>query len=354
MASKNDTRTDQTVRDFNSWKQNNPGLDFLTQNITVNTFVTGCKDGNYNLNPLHQRNVVHNNKWQSDIITSVMRGYPLGCPEFDTCCYIEGDNVGLDYFRSLDGKQRLSSIFRFLDNKYNYDGNIKLLKGKKFKKWPKIWQNHLKRSSISIAITKQTLSDEEVTDYFNKKQNTKKTSGGETFNAVLTIRSTICKNICDNAQFPQKSRESNKRHKLLEIIVRLCYVQYAISNNMLNIDPNILTLVEFLNSEKDNDAIIFQRYTNRINFIINIVASFNEKMKETWAKTSLIPLMYLLCKKASLCEIVESFIKTKIEGNNNFYPEKVAGNHNASVKRCEFIIEEFNKFNNAEEEPITY
>ena len=28
----------------------------------------------------------------------------------------------------------------------------------------------------------------------------------------------------------------------------------------------------------------------------------------------------------------------------NIYPEKVGGNHNASIKRCEFIINEFNKF----------
>ena len=344
MARKIDKPYEEYIREFHQWKQMNQGLDFVTQNLLVTTFVDGVKNGNYKLDPPHQRNVVHNNKWQSDIITSVMRGYSLGCPEFDTCEYTEGDNVGLNYFRSLDGKQRLSSIYRFVNNTYNYEGNIECLKGKKYKNWPKIWQNCLNRSSISIAITKQTLSDEEVTDYFNKKQNTKKTSGGETFNAVLTARSTICKQICIDAPFPQKCKDANKRHNLLEIIVRLCYVQHAIRLGITNIDPNKNTLLSFLNSKHLDDISIFQKYSERIEFIINIIASFNEKMKGPWTKTFLIPLMFLYCKNEELLDLIYTFIKTKIEGNNTFYPEKVGGDHKASINRCEFIVNEFDKF----------
>jgi hypothetical protein len=271
------------ICEFKQWKKNNPGLDFVTQNLTISAFIDGCKNDHYDLDPDHQRNIVHNNNWQSDIITSVMRGYSLGCPEFDTT----QNSDGIDHFRSLDGKQRLSAIVRFLKNKYSYEGTIEFIKGKKFEKWPKIWQNHLKMSSISIAITKQTLTDEEVTDYFNKKQNTKKTSSGEIFNAVLTKRSNMCKTICANAPFPQKSRDSNKRHTLLESIVRLCYVQHAIGRCNNIIDPNKITLTDFLNKNLDNDEIVFKKYNERIIFVINIISSFREKMQGPWTKTFL-------------------------------------------------------------------
>ena len=347
MASKIETPYEECIRNYQKWKTINKGLDFVTQNLLVETFVTGVDNGTYMLNPPHQRNVVHNDKWQSDIISSVMRGFPLGSPEFDSCIYTEGENCGLTYFRSLDGKQRLSSIYRFIKNEYIYDGDIPGLSGKRYKDWPKLCRLELERSNISITVTKQTLSDEEVTNYFNKKQNTKKTSSGESFNAVLTERADTCKKICENTAFPQKCRDTNKRFNLLEIIVRLCYVQHALNKGITNIDPNKKTLIQFLNDEdSSSDTSSFEKYSERINFIINIVASFKEKMQGPWKKTFLIPLMVLYCKYESQHENIKLFIKTKIEGNNNFYPEKVGGNHNASSKRCEFIVDEFKKFIN--------
>jgi hypothetical protein len=62
--------------------------------------------------------------------------------------------------------------------------------------------------------------------------------------------------------------------------------------------------------------------------------------------------MYLYCKNEFDGERIGNFIKNKIEGNNSFYPEKVGGNHNASMKRCEFIIIEFNKFKTEMDEKL--
>ena len=73
-------------------------IAFSTTNVQVESFVNSCKSGTYDLNPNHQRNVVHNINWQSEIIVSVLKGMPLGTPEFDTCLL----KNGLEYNRSLD------------------------------------------------------------------------------------------------------------------------------------------------------------------------------------------------------------------------------------------------------------
>ena len=114
---------------------------------------------------------------------------PLGSPEFDTCKYLSGPKIGLEYKRSLDGKQRLSSILRMANNEYKMEClDIPAIHRKKFENWPLIWQNHFNSRQFAIATTDKKLTDEEVTAYFDKKQNTKVTSTGETFNAIIGNR----------------------------------------------------------------------------------------------------------------------------------------------------------------------
>jgi len=331
------------VQEFNDWKKKYPIHNFTGKNINVQTLVDSCNKGIYELNPQHQRNVVHNTKWQSQIVISVIRGYPLGSPEFDTVQHTQGKNAGLDYYRSLDGKQRLSAIIRLINNEYKFDANIKSIKGKKFKDWPSVWRNKLLRSDISISITNSTLSDEEVSDYFNKKQNTKKTNPGETFNAKLTRRAILCKELCNTMPFPVEKREKDNRYTLLELYIRLNYAQYAMENKINNIDPTKKTLEAFLEKSEETDTIKFNQYGTRIKEIINIVNSYTETTKDPWAKTQMIPLMFLYYKYQDQFEMIKQFIKTNIEGNNTFY-ESVGGNHNASAVRCKIIEESYTQW----------
>ena len=215
--------------------------------------------------------------------------------------------------------------------------------GKKFNDWPLVWKNKLLRSGISISFTNSTLSDEEVSDYFNKKQNTKKTNPGETFNAKLTSRAILCKELCETMPFPVEKREKDNRFSLLELYIRLNYAQYAMENKINNIDPNKKTLEAFLEKNEESDTTKFNQYGLRIREVINIVSSYTEKTKDPWAKTQMIPIMFLYYKYQDQFEMIKQFIKTNIEGNNTFY-ESVGGNHNASAVRCKIIEESYTRW----------
>jgi hypothetical protein len=69
--------------------------------------------GNLTIQPEYQRNYLYadnGGKMESDVIQSLLKEYPLGLIYFNT--------VGDDKFEVLDGQQRITSIGRFLTNKF--------------------------------------------------------------------------------------------------------------------------------------------------------------------------------------------------------------------------------------------
>ena len=86
------------------------------QHERFGAFVCGVKDGLYNLNPEHQRHVVHSEAWQGEIIKSFLKYNILGAPTFHTRI-IDGRHV----YESLDGKQRCISITKFMNNELKVD-----------------------------------------------------------------------------------------------------------------------------------------------------------------------------------------------------------------------------------------
>ena len=339
----------QMIKDmekFNKWKNTTRQFNFRTISVSVKTFVDGYENGVYDLNPQHQRNVVHNNKWQSDIVMSILHGMPLSTPEFDTCQYIDGENMGCEYFRSLDGKQRLSSIVRMVRNEYKMicdDVNLKpLINGKTFEEWPPICQNCLLNKQFAIAITEAKLNNKEVSSYFDKKQNTKKTSTGEAFNAILTQRVEIIRNMTRTLPYPEDKISNDTRFKFLELTTR-CAWAYINKDSIKNIDPDKVKLQNFLKQTGEDDIVVFRDCQERISHIINLVTNFGNPIDKQWSKTNIIPLIYLGVKCYDNLQRVIAFINAEVEGNEEFF-ENVGGNHNASKRRCQQIIEKYNEY----------
>ena len=70
-----------------------------------------------------QRQFVWKEKDKKDLIDTIMKGYPI--PAIFICDAKTNYTTLSKTYNVLDGRQRLESIFEFLDNKYEY-------KGKKF------------------------------------------------------------------------------------------------------------------------------------------------------------------------------------------------------------------------------
>ncbi|VVB86101.1 Uncharacterised protein [uncultured archaeon] len=108
------------------------------------------ENGIYDLQPDFQRDIVWNQQKQQKLIDSIMRGWHI--PPIHLV-KIEGKEV----YEVLDGKQRLFSIYNFLNDKFTFNAkfipgmdDFKELHGKKFSQFPESVKNKFLFTTIRI------------------------------------------------------------------------------------------------------------------------------------------------------------------------------------------------------------
>lgn len=325
------TETASNGDSYHTYIRNNKPKAFTTINISAKSFVESVKDGTYDLNPEHQREVVHNDVWQSEVIRYLMEGKPLGCPEFDTV----QDEDGIAKYRSLDGKQRCSAIVRFMTNQYVFKSNIQGIKGKYFKDWSKQWKKHLERSQFAISQSEDTFTNDEVSEFFMTKQNTKTTKTGEKLNSINSSRIKLARGIASRVPFQKTSR-----HADLEMTCRMIYaiVNYDTDKK---IDPKPSVLINYMSYDGGHDTHNFGTYEKIINKTIRLNNSITYENQH--AKTSILPLLALvLCRPDNFIGI-SNFVLEKLD-NLKFY-ENVNGEHDATTNRIRKLINAYDVWN---------
>ena len=161
---------------------------WTTVSVTFKDFTAGVRPeegrpATYDLDPIHQRNVVHTDKWQADIIDSGLRFGMIPTVTFHTRVAADGRNTK----ESLDGKQRCSAVVRFLSNEFRIrlpDHGVTRLTY--FKDLPDLLRYRIEDCTLDLKICSTTLTDQEIKDFFNRAQETKKTTPGEFLNSCIT------------------------------------------------------------------------------------------------------------------------------------------------------------------------
>ncbi len=145
------------------WKQ---------REMTIRTLVTSVKNGEYDIAPKHQRNVVHSQDWKEELITSI---FDVGAlPE--TWWHPVHDEKECEYYESVDGKQRISTILDFVHNKIKW-------RGKLFNQLDQTTQNKFQSHQLSMRVAHRTLTSYELSRLFEKLQQYKSTTLGERIHA---------------------------------------------------------------------------------------------------------------------------------------------------------------------------
>ena len=114
------------------------------------------------LSPSYQRGNVWNSKQRSELIESILMGIPL------PIMYFFQNTSGIK--QVVDGKQRLTALFDFIDNKFSLSElNIMgELKGKKFKDLTGLQQGKLEDYKVSINVIKPPTPDRIKFDIFDR------------------------------------------------------------------------------------------------------------------------------------------------------------------------------------------
>jgi hypothetical protein len=156
--------------------------------VTFKDFTSGVrpdegKPATYDLDPIHQRNVVHTDEWQADIIDSGLRFGMIPTVYFHTRVTPEGRKIK----ESLDGKQRCSAVVRFLSNEFRIklpEHNITI--PTYFKDLPEQLRYQIEDCNLDLKICSTTLAKQQIEDFFNRAQKTKKTTPGEFLNSCTS------------------------------------------------------------------------------------------------------------------------------------------------------------------------
>lgn len=114
------------------------------------------------LTPPFQRNMVWSPKQKSELIESIIMGIPL--PAF----YVKENSEGV--YVVVDGKQRLGTLFDFIDDKFKLE-KLSILKNhikRYFSELSPIEQNKIEDYTLTINVIKAPTSDRVTFDLFDR------------------------------------------------------------------------------------------------------------------------------------------------------------------------------------------
>ena len=86
----------------------------------------------------------------------------------------------------MDGKQRTTALIRYLADQFRYElEDIQGMGGKLFSELGEDLQVAIAESTITVRIAKRQLTEDEISLFFSRRQESKRTSTGEHLNANL-------------------------------------------------------------------------------------------------------------------------------------------------------------------------
>jgi hypothetical protein len=219
------------------------------------------EDERLDLNPWFQRGDVWDKSQQIRLVDSFMSNTPI------PAIYLEmykRDDDGFEYYRVVDGKQRLSSLKEYLENnlEISYEGQPNSFwRGKKWKKEPKVNEHFRKCKLPVIVLDTQSCTEEEresiETYVFQRWNDSSSLTQAEIRNS---FKSDVNNLIIDGSlleflvigEGKKIINRQNKRKEVNEILERLIYRFYDVE--ISHAHPTHRILMKFhktgLSSEK--------------------------------------------------------------------------------------------------------
>ena len=163
------------------------------------------------LSPSYQRASVWNKKQKSELIESILMGIPL------PIMYFFQDNQGIK--QVVDGKQRLTTLFDFLDNQFTLSELTVMpgLKGKKFDDLDGLYQGKIEDYKLSINVIKPPTPDRIKFDIFDRvNRGGTRLNNQEMRNAIYQGEATkLLDRLKDDENF-KKATDDSIRSKVMK------------------------------------------------------------------------------------------------------------------------------------------
>jgi len=305
------------------------------QHERFGAFVTGVNTGLYNLTPAHQRHVVHSDAWQGEIIKSFLKYNILAAPTFHTRV-VNGKHI----YESLDGKQRCISITKFMNNELKVDFTNTYFESSYSKavSYEELTEEHKSEISnhvtLEIKIADREFTDEEIADYFQCLQETRRTSLGEFLNSSLTsvVRESLILNQEKIGVVLERLIPNDTRRGRLEMLTRLAYLEYV------NMTPSLEKFDETPKKIKSwfmkENSVINENFVDRVKLTLTLLEEGEISNKNS--KTTILPVHKWMLEncwcEGEFNEMNARRLRTALK-EGRIILENVGGCHDASMSR---------------------
>ncbi|EKD28585.1 MAG: hypothetical protein ACD_79C00270G0004 [uncultured bacterium] len=232
------------------------------------------------LDPDFQRENVWNEKQKSELIESILMGIPL------PLIYVKEDNNGV--YIIIDGRQRLTTLFDFMNNKFSLK-NLKILKrlnNNDFKNLEQKYQNKIEDCSLTLHVVKPPTPDRVTFDLFDRvNRGGTRLNNQEMRNALYQGSSTnLLKKLADFECFKKATDNSinDKRMKNRYLILR--FLAFYLWRQNLLIDMQTNAKVEYKSDLEDflSKTMQFLNHSDNEKLIEDIPDIFKETMEKCY------------------------------------------------------------------------
>lgn len=281
--------TDEEILDTTDDQEIQPDISELSE--VYPTAVNVTKDDNsvfelkrqydrkrIELSPSYQRESVWSKKQKSELIESILMGIPL------PIMYFFQDNKGIK--QVVDGKQRLTTLFDFLDNKFSLSELTVMpeLKGKKFDDLDGLYQGKIEDYKLSINVIKPPTPDRIKFDIFDRvNRGGTRLNNQEMRNAIYQGEATkLLDRLKDNEDFKNATDNSVRSKVMKDRYMILRFIAFYLWKEKLLTTKN----GEFIDYKSDIDSFLgktmeFLNFTSS-EMIMDIENIFKKAMSNSY------------------------------------------------------------------------
>lgn len=239
------------------------------------------------LTPDFQRELVWPTKKKCELIESILMGIPL--PAF----YVREQDNGV--YVVVDGKQRLTTLFDYIDGKFKLEG-LKILKGmnnKPFKELTTLQQNKIEDYSLQLNVIKAPTSDRVIFDLFDRVNRGGVTlNNQEMRNALYQGPATkLLNTLAKSDAFKAATENAVKPKHMKDRYLVLRFVAFYLWNEHLSIDVETGDGLEYKSNMEDFLGMTM-RYINSLDelgLVMERIVSVFEHVMEV-AERVVVPL----------------------------------------------------------------
>lgn len=239
------------------------------------------------LTPPFQRELVWSAKQKSELIESIIMGIPL--PAF----YVKENTEGV--YVVVDGKQRLSTLFDFIDNKFRLEklsimrDHVKLY----FNDLTPIEQNKIEDYTLTLNVIKAPTSDRVTFDLFDRvNRGGTKLNNQEMRNALYQGTATeLLNELASNLNFKYATENSISPKHMKDKYLILRFLAFYLWNEHKSIDVETGEKISYKSNMEDflGKTMVFLNSLDREDSLLgHLKGEFDRCMK--LARNYIVPL----------------------------------------------------------------